>query len=116
MWDISSFRYFSLLIHIHNPETAKRNRSQKKKSEFEWGITPGKVAYMYGVSPETFKTWITESQYLREVLDSHEKYDYSIYESRKWTPFQLQTVFDVFGDSRDYRDIIHTTDLSDTNE
>jgi hypothetical protein len=69
----------------------------------ERGITPGKVAYMYGITMETFSKWMRKSEELSERMDEEDNFFYS---HRKWTPKQLQMVFDVFGDPREYKDII----------
>ena len=89
---------------------AKNGTSNKQTPKlFERGITPSKIAFMYGVSLETFRTWITDSEKLGNLLRSDEDYDFGVYNSRKWTPFQLKTIFEVFGDPREFQDIIDNT-------
>jgi len=72
----------------------------------ERGITPGKVAYLYGVSWDTFyHTWMGNSLELTDLLEEIKQED-QIWYRRKWTPKDLEMIFQVFGDPRDYQDII----------
>lgn len=71
----------------------------------ERGITPSKVAYAYGISLETFQGWIRDSQNLSNKMEQEDKY---LSERRKWTPKQLEMIFDEFGDPRLYQDIIES--------
>jgi len=85
-----------------------KERSNKKKvtGSNERGITPSKVAYSFGISLETLQKWISSSEVLT-ALKENPKEDYIFsFNNRKWTPKQLQHVFNVFGDPRDYREII----------
>jgi len=81
----------------------EQSTKNKKTKRTERGITPGKVAYAYGISLETFKTWIGNSQSLNDRV--YEEGD-NLLITRKWTPRQLQKIFDEFGDPREYQDII----------
>ncbi len=88
-----------------------KERTNKKKvtGSNERGITPSKVAYAYGVSLETLQKWISGSSLLMVLKDQAEVNDDFSFNSRKWTPKQLQYVFKEFGDPREYSDIIDSS-------
>ena len=70
----------------------------------ERGITLAKIAYLYGVGPDTFLMWIKDNAKIKKMIeeDGERYFEYS----RKWTPKESEMVFSVFGDPRDYQDII----------
>ena len=78
---------------------------EKTTDKFERGITPGKVAYLYGITLETLHSWIRNSSPLNKMMDDDDDYFIGL---RKWSPRQLQMIFDAFGDPRDYQDIINS--------
>jgi|GEM_PF-3105417 len=78
--------------------------TESKGSQNERGITPSKIARLYGVSIETFNKWIVESPGFNSE-DSDEEVNFL--RLRKWTPKQLQKIFDEFGDPREFQDIIN---------
>ena len=83
----------------------KTTKGESNKMPTERGITPGKVAYLYGVSLETFNKWIKdESESIDELAQDDELH---FYQSRKWAPKHLEILFNVFGDPRPYQDIIN---------
>jgi len=73
------------------------------------GISLAKMAYLYGVGPDTFLMWINDNAKLKKMIEEDgERY---LQYSRKWTPKELEMVFSVFGDPRDYQDIISKIEL-----
>jgi len=76
---------------------------KKETKQSERGITPRKVAYLYGVSLETFNTWIGNADDLNARMELEDKY---LDHYRKWTPNQLWMIFNEFGDPREFQDII----------
>ena len=81
----------------------KKMNERVQASLNERGITLAKVAYLYGVGTETFTLWINSNGDLNEMIEKEGRY---FNHSRKWTPKELDMVFSVFGDPRNYQDII----------
>ena len=75
----------------------------------ERGITAGKVAHLYGISLDTLQTWMDSSQKLADQIDEEDN-EYNFWHRRKWSPKDLEMVFEIFGDPRNYQDIIAPVD------
>ena len=87
----------------------KKINERVQASLNERGITLAKVAYLYGVGTDTFAMWIKDNAKLKKMIeeDGERYFEYS----RKWTPKESEMVFSVFGDPRDYQDIISKIEL-----
>ena len=82
---------------------AKQQKPKKVGNLKERGITPSKVAYMYGISVETLYKWLNHTEAFDELMVASNCYPT---ESRKWSPRELELVFEFFGDPRVFKDII----------
>lgn len=76
------------------------------------GLTCKKIADLYGITTETLTEWIFDHYTLRKNLENH---SWKL-NNKKFTPKQVETLFEYLGDPRPYQELIQEKDINKYSE